>query len=181
MPGLSEQFKDNIKNVSYSFLIGGVTLLVLTMNSYTYNSIIGMMFGYSTIIFGILLLGIMTYSSIETTVDQSYFEAVAHIFSIISPFMIYLTILVLSIVLLNVYLKKITTTELPSIFKSFNVTSVVLVITQALLLIYTIKNTVDTDKFRNRVENAKLRLLGVVNMIILFTSFICIKYLTTDG
>lgn len=188
MPELSLDFKNNIKNVSFSFLIGGIAILLLTLSSYTYNSIMGAMFGYSTIIFGILLLGIMTYSNINTEKEPSYWRAVVSIFSIISPFMIFLIILILSIVLMNLYLQKLITSEVPKLFKSFNVTSVVLIITQACLLIYNIKNTVDkpnentsTSPFSSKIENAKLRLLGFVNLIVLFTSFICIKYLATDG
>ena len=185
---LSKVFQENIKNVSFSFLIGGITLLLFTINSYSYNSLIGTMFGYTTITFAILLLGIMSYATISsTTTEPTSWQSAILIMSQMSPFIFFLTILILSIVLTNSYLHKLTTTEVPKSFKSFNVTSIVLIITQTALLIYTLNksssssDTPNISFFENRIENTKLKLLGIVNLIVLFTSFICIKYLSTDG
>ena len=177
---LSQEFQNNITNISFSFLFGGIVLLLFTINNYSYNSIIGTMIGYTTITFAIFLLSIMSYANIGISSELSFFASVSHIISQMSPYILFLSVLIFSIGITNSYLYKLTNTEIPKSFKSFNMTSIVLIIAQTALLIYTIKSGKSSSS-NDRIENSKLRLLGFINLIVLFTSFICIKYFTTDG
>jgi hypothetical protein len=54
--------------------------------------------------------------------------------------------------------------------------SVILVIIQALYFMY---SAVQIKK--SSVDTSKLRLISIINLIVLFTSYISLTYMTTDG
>jgi hypothetical protein len=54
--------------------------------------------------------------------------------------------------------------------------SVILVVIQALYFMY---SAVQVKK--SIVDTSKLRLISVINLIVLFTSYISLTYMTTDG
>ena len=86
---------------------------------------------------------------------------------------------ILSILMISAYFDKLTKHELPRSFHTFTIISIVFIAIQSGLFMYNSYKS-NAEKI-NSLEIAKLRFLGIINLIVLFTSFICLKYLTTDG
>ena len=176
-----ETFEENITNVSYALLIGGISLILFTINNFNQNGLLGATFGYMSIIFAITLLMMMTFekTSRNLTVETPITTIMLKLFEVFSPYMLFLSVLFISVTIITFYFDKLTTIDLPQSYKSFTIMSVIFIIIQSGLFLYTSVNP--NKKVSNILETSKLRLLGVINLIIVFTSFICLKYNTTDG
>lgn len=175
-----QSFKDNILNISNVLIIGGITLILLTINIFTENGLLGASFGYISIICAIILLMIMSFNQASDSLKDSDLKStIISLFSLFSPYLLLLTILIFSVLFINAYFDKLTKIDLPKSFKSFTIISIVFIVIQCCLFLY---NAFKSDPTKiNSIEIAKLRFLGIINLIVLFTSFICLRYFTTDG
>jgi hypothetical protein len=166
-------FEENIKTVSYIFLLGGLLLLLFTINIYNSNGLLGKLFGYISIILSIFLLLIPTFLSLNTS---STTNIILKLVDELSPFVLFLAVLVISCAIISLNFKKLSKRNLPDSYKSFASISVILVVVQSLYFMY---SAVQIKK--SIVDTSKLRLISIINLIVLFTSFISLKYMTTDG
>lgn len=166
-------FEENIKTVSYIFLLGGLLLLLFTINIYGSNGLLGKLFGYISIIISIFLLLIPTFLSLNS---NSTTNIILKLFDELSPFVLFLAVLVLSSAIISLNFDKLSTTNLPDSYKSFTMISVILVVVQSLYFMY---SAVQIKK--SIVDTSKLRLISIINLIVLFTSYISLTYMTTDG
>lgn len=176
-----QSFKSNILNISNVLIIGGITLILLTINIFTENGLFGASFGYISIICAIILLMIMSFVEVSNSQLQNsdLKSTIISLFSLFSPYLLLLIILICSVLLINIYFDKLTKIELPQSFRSFTIISIVFIVIQCGLFLY---NAFKSDPTKiNSVEIAKLRFLGIINLIVLFTSFVCLRYFTTDG
>lgn len=175
-------FKENITNVSNVLLIGGITLILLTINIFTENGLLGASFGYLSIACAVILLMIMSFveiSSKQSMQESDLKTTMISLFSLFSPYFLFLAVLVLSTLMISAYFDKLTNHELPKSFHTFTIISIVFIVMQSGLFMYNAYKS-NAEKI-NSLEIAKLRFLGIINLIVLFTSFICLKYLSTDG
>ena len=174
-------FKENVINISYAFLIGGISLILFTVNNFKHNSLLGATFGYMSILFAIILLMMMTFeeTSSKLTTEMPLFTIITRLFGMFSPYMLFITVLIMSITIISVYFDKLTSSTLSDSYKSFALMSIIFVVIQSALFLYTTSNP--THRSSAIVESSKLRLLGIINLIIVLTSLICLKYNTTDG
>jgi hypothetical protein len=177
-----QSFKNNILNISNVLIVGGIALILLTINIFTENGLLGASFGYISIICAIILLMIMSFVEISKSQLQNQLDlksTLISLFSLFSPYLLLLIILICSVLMINVYFDKLTKIELPQSFRSFTIISIVFIVIQCCLFLY---NAFKSDPTKiNSIEIAKLRFLGIINLIVLFTSFISLRYFTTDG
>jgi hypothetical protein len=173
-------FKENIINISNVLIVCGIALIILTTNVFTENGLLGATFGYISIAFALILVMIMTFMEMSKNMEQSDFKTtIISLISIFSPYLLFLGVLVLTIVMISIYFDKLTTSELPPSFRTFTVISIVFIALQSLLIMY--NAYISSFEKINSSEIAKLRFLGVINLIVLFSSFVSLKYLSTDG
>jgi hypothetical protein len=151
-------------------------LIIATLNNYSSNGLLGVMFGYVSIIIAVMLLMMITFVNLTDTVVPSFFK----LLDAFSPFLLFLSTLAFSIVIISVYYDKLSTSDVSSSYKSFSTISVFFIIVQAILLMYSL-NYSTKQNIISSVEVSKLRLLGIINLIVVFSSFISLKYFTTDG
>jgi hypothetical protein len=176
------EFKDNILNVSNALMIGGIFLILLTINLFTENGLLGATFGYLSIIFAIALLMLIKVAEVSNNQNMQYYDTrttIISLFSMFSPYLLLLMVLFLSVAIISFYFDKLSTIDLPNSYKTFTIISIVFIVIQSGLFAYNSYKS-GTEKI-NMVEIAKIRFLGIINLIVLFTSFISLNYLTTDG
>lgn len=174
---VSSEFQSNITNVSYTFIIGGLMLIMLTMNNFSSNGLLGVMFGYVSIMIAVMLLMMITFVNVS---DTNIAPTIFKLLDVFSPFLLFLSTLAFSILIISVYYDKLSSSDVSASYKSFSMISVFFIIVQAIFLMYSL-NYSTKQNIISSVEVSKLRLLGIINLIVVFTSFICLKYFTTDG
>jgi len=173
-------FKENIINISNVLIVSGIALILLTTNVFTENGLLGATFGYISIACALILVMIMTFMEMSKNMQESDFKTtILSLFSMFSPYFLFLAVLVLTVLMISTYFDKLTTNELPPSFRTFTVISIVFISLQSLLIMY--NAYISSFEKINSSEIAKLRFLGVINLIALFSSFVCLKYLSTDG
>lgn len=174
---VSSEFQSNITNVSYTFIIGGLMLIMLTMNNFSSNGLLGVMFGYVSIMIAVMLLMMITFVNL---MDTNVVPTIFKLLDVFSPFLLFLSTLAFSVLIISVYYNKLSSSDVSAAYKSFSMISVFFIIVQAIFLMYSL-NYSTKQNIISSVEVSKLRLLGIINLIVVFTSFICLKYFTTDG
>ena len=179
---ITAQFKRTLLNVCYSLMAGGITVLIMTVKSFSSNSVAGKTLAYSSIAasVGILLLLVLSDSKIDT--NESIGTVLGTIFVSFSPFILLLAVLIASILLTSVYFKEIIKRPTES-YKTMSSISSLFIIIQCVLFSFTMSDSIEASNTvkMSALDSAKLRLLSIINLIAIFSTFISLKYYTTDG
>ena len=179
---VTAQFKRMLLNVCYSLMAGGITILVMTVKSFSSNSVMGKTLAYSSIAVsvGVLMLVVLSDSKIDTS--DSIGNVLGNIFVSFSPFILLLGVLVSSILLTSIYFKDIVKHPNES-YKTMSSISSLFIIIQCILFSFTMSDSIEaTNSVKmSALDSAKLRLLSIINLIALFSTFVSLKYYTTDG
>ena len=170
-------FDEVIPFVSYALIIAGTLVLMFTINNFTSNAILGKIIGYVSFFFAILILLLPTFKRLSVeTMNSSPSITILKLLDEISPFLFFLGSVILSGIILSLYHNDFKTKVPSDSFKKFTSISSILIIVQSLLFVYSY-----TQIKKSMIDNAKLRLLGVINIIVVFSSYISLRYFTTDG
>jgi hypothetical protein len=170
-------FEENIESISFCTLFAGIVVILLTINNFETNGVLGKMFGYGSIFFSILILLLPSFVKLSRETDNmNPYLILFKIYDEISPFILFLAVIIISIVILSMYYKKITSIVPSDSFTRFSIISSIFVIAQSIMFFYSY-----TQLKKSMIETAKLRLLSIVNLMVVFTTYISLEYLTTDG
>jgi hypothetical protein len=169
---------NNLVNISYAFIFSGILVVFLTVGSHNESALIGTITGYSASIAGTLLLGGLTYYMISS---NKIWPGWQRMFYSLSPFVLLLIILGLSLAYVSIYFDKISNNKVTNYYSSFSYMSLIFVCFQ----LYFFVSAINQREFRERASLSPksvsiLNLFGVINMIILITLGITLKYYSTD-
>ncbi len=179
---VSPQFKRMLLNGCYSLMAGGITVLIMTIKSFTSNSVAGKTLAYSAIsvAVGTLMLVVLNDANINTSDPVG--SVLANIFVSFSPFILLLCVLVGSILLTSLFFNDITKSPTES-YKTMSSISSLFIIIQCILFAFTMSDSIqETNTVKmSSLDSAKLRLLSIINLIAIFSTFVSLKYYNTDG
>ena len=164
-------------NIYNSLIVVGIIIIICTVGSNSASSLTGTITGYSFIITGTLLL--MGY------LMSGYRQGISSIVSIlltVGPFIVLIGILIYMIYLLSVYFNQITNGDVSSSYYNFMNIFIVLLMLQ----LYIFYNGTQDKQFKDtgtvsKVTGLILYLLELINIVVIITLGIILKYFTTDG
>ena len=176
---INQHLFETIINISYAFLIAGLLVVFFTAGTYNENALIGTISGYAASTCATILLAGLTYSTLITGNRKASWK---DIFSILIPFIILFLIFGFSLALVSVYFDKISQDRVSDYYSLFSYMSVLFIIMQ----VYIIYSATTQKAFResgniNGVTIVKLLLLSVINILILISLGVSLKFFSTDG
>lgn len=182
MSDISLQFKQVLLKVCYSLMAGGITILIMTIKSFTSNSVAGKMLAFIAISIAITILMLLVLNDAKLTTSSPFSTIILSVFESFAPFILLLGVLVGSIILTSGYYQDIIAHPNES-YKTLSTISSLFIIIQCILFAYTMSDSVETTNTikMSSLDSAKLRLLSIINLIALFSAFVSLKYFTTDG
>jgi hypothetical protein len=164
----------NLKNVIYSVTIASFIIIFLITLSTTYNpnSLIALIVSYSIVVSSLVLMFGILYNKELTT---SLFDKIITLF----PLVIIIGILMLMVYLLVSYFDKIASNNVSNYYYTFSILTNIFLVTQLFILYNNIG--FETSKYISNKTFSILTLLGTINMILVITLNVILKYYSTDG
>jgi hypothetical protein len=155
-------------NVPYSIIIASFIIIIVTTNMTDYNGLSALIGGYSGLMLGMLFVIILNsmYSNV------GYLD--------MFPSLIVLTIAGLILFYLITYFDKISKGEVSSYYSSFSILSTVFLITQVIMIFSAVPQGQNTRLFTNTTFSL-LGLIGIINILIVITMGIILKFYSTQG
>jgi len=176
---MNEQLYNLVTNISYSLIFGGLIVVLFTIGSFNDNALIGSITGYSCACVSIILLAGLTYTSISTGIKTPHW---GNILTVLTPFFILVAILCFSISILSIYFTQISEKKVTEYYTSFSYMYVLFILLQLGIFFNATKEKEFMENgYIKSVTLMKFFLLSIINIIILITLAITLKYFTTDG
>lgn len=166
-----------------AFIATGIIIVICTISSNNVAGLTGTITGYSFIITGVLLLiGYLMNKLSSTSSQSSTFSSVISQIVTVGPFIVLIGILIYMIYLLSLYFNQITAGNVSSSYYNFMNLFVVLLMAQ----IYIFYNGTQERSFKetgtiSKVTGLLLYFLELINIVVIITLGIILKYFTTDG
>ena len=179
---VSSVFKRNVLYVCYSLMAGGITILIMTINTFSSNSIMGKMLAFASICLSVGLLMLLVLNDAKINTAESMGSVMSSIFVSFTPFILLLVVLVGSIILTSVYFEDIIKRPTES-YKTMSAISSLFIIIQCILFSFTMSDSIESTNSvkMSSIDSAKLRLLSIINLIAIFSAFVSLRYYRTDG
>ena len=179
---IDSNINKNINDVSYALLYGGLVVIFFTIGSLNSNAVSGTIGGYSTAVMAILFLLALTYTNYTSTSINNNTFSWKTLGLIFLPYLLLLGILGYSLSLVSIYFDDIANDRVSPYYKTFSYISIIFIIIQ----VYIFGKTTSTSAFLekgviNSLSLVKLILLGVINILVLISLAISLKYFSTDG
>ena len=179
---ISSNINKNINNISYSLLYGGLIVVMLTLGSLNKDALSGTIGGYSASWIGILFLFALTYTNYSSSSIQNDSFSWKTLGLIFLPYLILLGIIGYSLALIGIYFDNISSDRVSPYYSTFSYISIIFIFIQ----VYIFGKATSTSAFLeqgniNSLSLVKLILLGVINIIVLISLGISLKYFSTDG
>lgn len=169
----------NISNISYAFIIAGLIVVLLTTNTKSPGAVIGTISGYALSLCAVLLLTGLTYTNLTT---NKFVPTFSKILSTLVPFIMLLVIFGLSLAVVSSFYDKIANNRVTKYYGVFSSISVVFIIMQVILFYNSIKEPeFNLNGYIKPLTVSKLLLLGIINIIVIITLAITLKFYSTDG
>lgn len=176
---IDENLFNNILNISYAFIIGGLIVVICTLGSHNKNALIGTITGYAASTCAVLLLASLTYTNITTGIKN---PSIMEIIFTLIPFIVLIIIFGFSLALVSIYFNKIAENRISDYYGMFSFISVTFILLQVWIFFVATKQKAFRDNgFINKVTLLKLLLLSIFNLLTLVTLGITLKYFSTDG
>lgn len=169
---IDEYMNEPLTNVAYAFLIGGLIIIFATVGTHNTAALSGTIAGYSATICAVLILCGITFVKIQTMN-----KSLATTLYSLSPFLILLTILAMSLAIVSVWFKDIADGHVTSMYTTFSYISVIFIFLQ----IWTYYSGSQGNMPISQLTSTKLLLLEIINIVILLTIGVNLKYYSTDG
>jgi hypothetical protein len=178
----SPNINKNINNISYSLLYGGLIIVLLTLGTLNKSAVSGAIAGYSASWIAILFLFSLTYTNYSSSSIKNNSFSWKTLGLIFIPYLILLGIIGYSLTLIGVYFDNISSDRVSPYYVTFSYISTIFIIIQ----VYIFGNITSTNAFTkdgtiNSLSLVKLILLGVINILVLISLGISLKYFSTDG
>ena len=179
---VSSQFKRMLLNLCYSLMAGGITILIMTLNSFSSNSVMGKMLAFISISISVATLMLLVLNDSNLSTNDSFSNIMMGIFVSFAPFLFLLVVLISSLLLTSVHFDNIVKHPNES-YKTMSGISSIFIIIQCIVFAFTMSDSIETSNTvkMSALDSAKLRLLSIVNLIAIFSAFVSLKYYTTDG
>ena len=176
---MNQYLFDNIINISYAFIIGGLIVVLLTVGTHNKNALIGTITGYAASTCATILLAGLTYTTITTGLKRPTWSEV---FSILVPFLILFMIFGFSLALISIFFNNISENRVSDYYGMFSYISVIFILLQVWLFSSATQQKVFRENgYIDKVTLLKLLLLAIFNMLALITLGVSLKYFSTDG
>jgi hypothetical protein len=176
---IDESLFNNILNISYAFILGGLIVVICTIGTHNKNALIGTITGYAASTCAVLLLASLTYTNITTGIKN---PSIMEIIFTLIPFIVLIIIFGFSLALISIYFNKIANNRISDYYGMFSFISVIFILFQVWIFFVATKQKAFRDSgFINKVTLLKLLLLSIFNMLTLITLGITLKYFSTDG
>ena len=179
---VNPKINKNISNVSYALLYGGLTIVLVTLGTLNTNAVSGTICGYSSSTLAILFLLALTYTNYTDSSINSDSFSWKTLGLIFLPYFILLGVLGYSLSLVSIYFDDIANDRISPYYKTFSYISIIFIIIQ----VYMFGKLTSTPAFLekgviNSLTLVKLILLGLINILVLISQTISLKYFSTDG
>lgn len=176
---INQYLFDNIINISYSFIIGGLIVVLLTVGTHNQNALIGTISGYASATCATILLAGLTYTTIITGFKKPQWS---DIITTLIPFLILFLIFGFSLALISVFFNNIADNKVSDYYGMFSYISVTFILLQVWIFYSaTQQKAFRENGFIDKVTLLKLLLLAIFNMLALITLGVTLKYFSTDG
>jgi len=176
---INQSLFNNIINISYAFLIAGLLVVLCTVGTYNENALIGTIAGYASASCATILLAGLTYTTIVTGNTNPTWT---NILSILIPFIILFLIFGFSLAIVSTYFDQIAQNKVSSYYSLFSSISVLFILIQVFMFYSaTSQKAFRENGYMSGVTVVKLLLFSVINILILITLGVSLKYFSTDG
>lgn len=167
-------------NVSYALALGGITVIIL-INASSTNSesaVVSLISSYGAILTSLLFMGGLVYTNL---IGKGNYTSTSTIIYTIFPFILLIVIISTLIFLLTTYFNNIVLNKIPYYYYSFSYTSS-LFLALELWLLFNIMYDKGFEKTvsMNPRTFSTILLLGTINMIMVITLAIILKFYSTD-
>jgi hypothetical protein len=165
----------NLANISYSFLVAGFIIVIVTTGVTNKNSLTALITGYSVLLVSLLFLLWLNWMNMDT---MPIFTILKNFF----PFLTIITLIVLLITFLSIYFDRISENHVSNYYYTFSNLSTIFLSVQIFLLFreLTTKQFEVTKSLSPRMFSI-LMLLTTINAIIVATLGIVLKFYITQG
>ena len=165
----------NLMNMTYAIIIAGFIIILTTTGTTNQNGLSALIGGYTTVLVALIFFGTINWININS--DTMY-----PIFKLLAIFLNICGIIMLIIVYLSIYFEKIISNKVSNYYYSFSNLSTIFLAVQIIMLfsIFFNKKDGDTSRSTDKIFSIIL-LLGLVNIIIVTTIGIVLKYYSTQG
>jgi hypothetical protein len=165
----------NLMNMTYAIIIAGFIIILITTGSTNQNSLSALIGGYSTVLVALLFFGTIIWINMNSEVMYPMFKLLAIFLNICG-------IIILLIVYLSIYFERIISDKVSNYYYSFSNLSTIFLAVQIMMLFSIFFNKKEGDMGRSLDKTFSIiLLLGLVNIIIVTTIGIVLKYYSTQG
>lgn len=179
---VSSQVKRMLLNMCYSLMAGGITILIMTIKSFSSNSVMGKMLAFISITISVATLMLLVLNDAKLSTEESFSNIISSVFVSFAPFILLLLVLIGSLLLTSAYFDSIVKYPNNS-YQTMSGISTMFIIIQCILFSFTMSDSIESTNTvkMSSLDSAKLRLLSIINLIAIFSAFVSLKYYTTDG
>jgi len=172
---------DSFFSIAYAFIVGGLILVLITCFTTSYSSLIGAILGYCSAGVGIAMIGGYIFYTLSLAENQAKFTFGSVLYRL-TPFITLLGILFMSVYIIGTYLERISSGKVTSFYSIFTLISSIFVSLQ----VYILFKSSRSKKFRedglmSSMSISSSYLLSIINLIIIVTLGIALRYYSTDG
>jgi hypothetical protein len=166
-------------NIYNSLIVVGIIIVISTVGSSSVSSLTGTITGYSFIITGTFLL--MGYLMNSMNSSQNGSPIISQLITV-GPFVVLIGILVYMVYLLSYYFNKITNGNVSASYSTFMNIFIVLLMVQMFIFYNGTrdKRFIETGAI-GKVTGLVLYFLEIINIIVVITLGIILKFFSTDG
>jgi hypothetical protein len=167
---------DWYSSIYNSLIVAGVIIILCTIGTPSKSSLTGTIVGYSFIMTGVLLLVGYLMTNLQST------TSILSKIITVGPFVVLIGILIYMVYLLSIYFNQITSLNISQSYYNFMNIFIVLL----MILLYVFYYGSRDQGFQksgalNKVTGLFLYLIETVNIIVVITLAIILKYFSTDG
>lgn len=172
---LNYKLTSNITNFLLAIIIACVIGIFCSIGMKNKNGLEALIAEYSVMAGAIILLTLMIFLNLRDNIAQTSFKT----FMVLFPFLLLLFVIFYFITLLSTYFDVISANKVSDYYTSFSNTSAFLILIQLYVLVSSLlKNpmalNIDEKTF------STLMFLGVLNLIVVITVGVVLKFYTTD-
>jgi hypothetical protein len=176
---IDQQLFENILSISYSFIFGGLIIVLMTIGTHNQSALIGTITGYSAAACATILISGLTYSTIA---NGNKTPQISDILSALGPMILLFIIFLFSLTLVSVYFDNISQNKVSNYYGMFSNMSILFILIQVYIFyLATNQKSFRENGYINKLTVMKLLLLSVINILILITEGVSLKYFSTDG
>ena len=167
----------NIANLLFAILIAVVIGIFCTLGIHSKNALESLIAEYSVMVGVILILTVLMILNIKSNTNLELFSFTS--FITLFPFFWIVFIICYYISLLSKYFDRISSNKVSEYYSSFSNTLVVLLLTQIYMLVSSVAKNPNNPTLSQKTFSI-LMFLGTINLIVVITIGVILKFYSTD-